>query len=98
MILGRWALLVGMTRQSGAKSDGSRVHGEFRRAVAMPCSGQHRRAINRLPSRWNGSSSSRHGRAGAAALVDRHGAMVLRVCRQILRDEHNAQMPHRRRS
>src|SRR5579871_5216342 len=26
-----------------------------------------------------------------AALVDRHGAMVLRVCRQVLGDEHEAQ-------
>ena len=26
-----------------------------------------------------------------AALVDRHGAMVLRVCRQVLGDEHDAQ-------
>ncbi len=26
-----------------------------------------------------------------AALVERHGAMVLRVCRQTLRDEHDAQ-------
>ncbi len=29
--------------------------------------------------------------AAFAALVDRHGAMVLRVCRQVLGDEHEAQ-------
>jgi RNA polymerase sigma factor (sigma-70 family) len=36
----------------------------------------------------------RHGEdaeAAFAALVDRHGAMVLRICRQTLRDEHDAE-------
>ncbi len=33
----------------------------------------------------------RQDEAAFAALVDRHGAMVLRVCRQVLSDEHDAQ-------
>ena len=33
----------------------------------------------------------RRDEAAFAALVDRHGAMVLRVCRQVLSDEHDAQ-------
>ena len=33
----------------------------------------------------------RAGEAAFAALVDRHGAMVLRVCRQVLGDPHDAQ-------
>ena len=33
----------------------------------------------------------RRDEAAFAALVDRHGAMVLRVCRQVLFDEHDAQ-------
>ena len=32
-----------------------------------------------------------HAEAAFAALVNRHGAMVLRVCRQILRDEQDAE-------
>ena len=33
----------------------------------------------------------RREEAAFAALVDRHAAMVLRVCRQVLSDEHDAQ-------
>ena len=33
----------------------------------------------------------RRDEAAFAAIVDRHGMMVLRVCRQVLRHEHDAQ-------
>ena len=54
--------------------------------------GRHGRGADRRPvARAVRRGAGRRSEAAFEALVDRHGAMVLRVCRQVLGDEHESQ-------
>ncbi len=75
-----------------APSHFDRMGDETSQACGNPVSDGHGRGAERRPARRAvRPCRDGAGEAAFAALVDRHGAMVLRICRQVLGDPHDAQ-------